>query len=232
MMAADARPVGTRPPRALMVIGHDIEPDRRREYIRWHTFEHLPERLALPGFGPARRFERLEGPGNDIVCLIDLAQPDAALSPAYLERLNNPTEWTRRVMPWYRSVDRGIYRVLAGSRTGFAHLGLFIRLHLDENDADGHAASLADAADPDICELLVARRDVSVSKAPSREAHLRDDVARQGSDVLVIATAATEEPLRALADLCLQDRPHVRADAPSMYGMQYIATGDCRHAGE
>ena len=40
---------------AFMIIWHDIRADSEREYHLWHTREHMPERLGVPGFLRGRR---------------------------------------------------------------------------------------------------------------------------------------------------------------------------------
>ena len=35
---------------AAMLLSFDIAPEAIEEHDRWHTHEHLPERLSIPGF--------------------------------------------------------------------------------------------------------------------------------------------------------------------------------------
>ena len=41
---------------AFLALWNDIEPQRRTEYDAWHTFEHVPERVGIPGFIRGRRY--------------------------------------------------------------------------------------------------------------------------------------------------------------------------------
>ena len=41
---------------AFLALWNDIAPHREREYDRWHSQEHVPERVAVTGFRGARRF--------------------------------------------------------------------------------------------------------------------------------------------------------------------------------
>ncbi len=40
---------------AFVIMWHDITPEADSEYNLWHTREHMPERIALPGFLRSRR---------------------------------------------------------------------------------------------------------------------------------------------------------------------------------
>ena len=40
----------------FMAVWHDIKADGEREYNAWHTREHMPERLGVPGFRLGRRW--------------------------------------------------------------------------------------------------------------------------------------------------------------------------------
>lgn len=39
-----------------MLLSFDIEADAIEEHDRWHTHEHLPERLSIPGFRRGTRW--------------------------------------------------------------------------------------------------------------------------------------------------------------------------------
>ena len=42
--------------RAFMAVWHDIASTREAEYNTWHTRQHMPERLGVPGFLVGRRY--------------------------------------------------------------------------------------------------------------------------------------------------------------------------------
>jgi hypothetical protein len=64
------------------------------EFNAWYDEEHLPERLAIPGFRSARRwvFERT------YLATYELDSAKVLQSPAYLARFNNQTPWSRRCL--------------------------------------------------------------------------------------------------------------------------------------
>jgi hypothetical protein len=83
----------------------------------WHSFEHMPERLALPGFLRGRRYHGIED-ASEWFILYEADSHAALTSPPYLERLNNPTEWTRRSIAHLRGAVRGVARVVSSSGHG------------------------------------------------------------------------------------------------------------------
>ena len=36
--------------KAFLAIWHDLLDDGKRDWEKWHTYEHMPERLRIPGF--------------------------------------------------------------------------------------------------------------------------------------------------------------------------------------
>ncbi|MGO4287372.1 hypothetical protein AB4Y99_24670, partial [Bosea sp. TAB14] len=40
---------------AFLAIWHDIAEGGHEAYIEWHTREHMPERLSIPGFRTGKR---------------------------------------------------------------------------------------------------------------------------------------------------------------------------------
>ncbi len=101
---------------AAMLLSFDVEPEWVEEHDRWHTHEHLPERLSIPGFRRGTRWVASEG-GPRYMVLYEVADLQTLASDAYLARLNHPTPWTTRVMPQYRGMVRGLCAV----RGSFGH---------------------------------------------------------------------------------------------------------------
>lgn len=79
--------------------GHEVD------FQHWHEREHIPERLAIPGFMSGARW-RAEEPAGGYFTLYQLEHPSVASSEAYLERLNAPTLWTREIMSYFQDNAR------------------------------------------------------------------------------------------------------------------------------
>jgi hypothetical protein len=104
---------------AALAMWWDMAPALRAEFEDWHSHEHFPERLAIPGFLRASRWASVENEEGFFV-LYELASYETLTSPAYRARLNDPTPWSRKLMPEHRNMVRSQSRVLesAGSLLG------------------------------------------------------------------------------------------------------------------
>jgi hypothetical protein len=91
---------------AAMLLSFDVTPETIPEHDDWHTHEHLPERLSIPGFLRGTRWVAVRGQPRYFV-MYEVAALDVLTSDAYLKRLNNPTPWTSKMMPHYRGMKRG-----------------------------------------------------------------------------------------------------------------------------
>ena len=114
------------PAKAAMLLLFDIVPEAIAEHDDWHTHEHLPERLAIPGFVRGTRWVALHGQPRYFV-MYEVEQLATLTSGAYLERLNNPTPWTAKIMPHYRGMARGFCSVAGSFGAGTGHAGLLVR---------------------------------------------------------------------------------------------------------
>jgi hypothetical protein len=99
---------------AALAMWWDMAPDMRAEFEHWHTHEHFPERLALPGFMRASRWADAKG-GDGFFVLYELSDHDVLASPEYLARLNAPTPWSRKLMPHHANMVRSQCVVLASA---------------------------------------------------------------------------------------------------------------------
>ena len=111
---------------AALLLSFDVLPEHVAEHDRWHTHEHLAERLSLPGFLRGSRWVASHGESRYMV-LYEVESLDALESPAYLARLNQPSPWTARVMPHYRGMRRGLCDVLGSVGSGQAAFAAIFR---------------------------------------------------------------------------------------------------------
>jgi hypothetical protein len=93
--------------RGLLLVMIDIDPEHEDEFNRWYNEEHLPERLACPGFLSGRRFVSVEG-APKYLALYDLESPDVLQSDAY-RKIFGLSDWTQRVSKHFLRLVRNVY---------------------------------------------------------------------------------------------------------------------------
>jgi hypothetical protein len=96
----------------FMAIWSDVAPADFKFYHEWLLGEHFPERVNIPGFIAARVFRRPVGEDQQFFIIYETDGPEVLASPAYVERLNNPTAMSQAVMPKLKNFVRGAGRVV------------------------------------------------------------------------------------------------------------------------
>lgn len=91
----------------------NVAPEMRVEWEDWHSSEHMPERLSIPGFLRGTRWVAESGEPSYFV-LYEVTSLATITGGAYLERLNNPTPWSRKMMPHHRDMVRSLCVLRAG----------------------------------------------------------------------------------------------------------------------
>ena len=71
---------------ALLAIWNAVTPEHETAFNSWYDGEHVPERLALPGFLSATRYHDATRP-HYYCALYEAQSTDALSSPQYLARL-------------------------------------------------------------------------------------------------------------------------------------------------
>jgi hypothetical protein len=99
--------------KAAVAMWWDVAPEMRAEWEDWHSSEHMPERLAIPGFLRGTRWVAESGEPSYFV-LYEVTRLATITGGAYLERLNNPTPWSRKMMPHHRNMVRSLCALRAG----------------------------------------------------------------------------------------------------------------------
>ncbi|MBK5104531.1 MAG: hypothetical protein JJE42_09805, partial [Burkholderiales bacterium] len=93
----------------VLLVLNDIVETAEDEFNRWYQQQHVPERLRVPGFRTARRYRAVDG-GPAYMAVYECESIAVLASEPYLERLRNPTDWTRKVMPGFRNMLRSACR--------------------------------------------------------------------------------------------------------------------------
>jgi hypothetical protein len=186
---------------AAMLLSFDVSSEAIAEHDDWHSHEHLPERLSIPGFLRGSRWVAVQGQPRYMV-LYEVAQLATLNSDAYLQRLNNPTPWTSRMMPHYRGMSRGLCSVTGSFGLGVGHVGLLLRFRPQVSAEAQMRTRIVD----ELLRELPARAGIgsvhllegALSPAMTNEQRIRG--ADAGVDWAVLVTGYREDALAQLAD--------------------------------
>ena len=104
----------------ILAVWNDCAPDGFEHFERWYNGEHLFERVGVPGFRFGRRYQLVSGGDRQFMAFYEVDSPAVLNSPAYLERLENPTVWTAEAMKSFRGMVRTVcdLKAIAGKLAG------------------------------------------------------------------------------------------------------------------
>tara|TARA_B100000963_G_C22569486_1_gene645378 strand:- start:735 stop:1436 length:702 start_codon:yes stop_codon:yes gene_type:complete len=105
---------------AVLVNWGGIVEVKELEYNDWHSKEHMPERISLPGFLRGLRAVGISGTdiNHKYFMMYEAERKEVFVSKKYLERLNNPTDWTKDILSNYLSPSRTICSVISSKSIG------------------------------------------------------------------------------------------------------------------
>ena len=136
---------------AVMVLFYDIEGDTD-DHDDWHSYEHFHERLSVPGFLRATRWIATDASPRYLVTY-EVSDVGVATSQAYLDRLNDPSEWTQAMMPRFRGMIRGFCSVSASTGFGLGAAAVAMRFQPETAQEAELVKWLSMEALPSIMEL-------------------------------------------------------------------------------
>ena len=161
---------------AVVAIWNGMEPGLEDEFLNWHVHEHIPDRVALPGFQRGRRYVAIDGSPR-FFNFYEAESLAAATSEAYLAALNQPTPWTERVMRHFTQMSRTVCGVAASAGCGAGAVIETMRL-----SSRVTRAGFVEAMARDVIAPVAARKGIvgvhllegqSASQAETAETRLR-----------------------------------------------------------
>lgn len=197
--------------RGAMLLLFDVADDAADEHDDWHTHEHMPERLAIPGFLRGTRWRR-DSSGPRYCVLYEVEDLVVLDSPAYRARLDHPTPWTAKMMTRYVGMRRTLCETTAAEGDGIGAACLVVTFA----PAEGRSVELHRRLAADIVPGLAGRRGLAACRLLSnalpatmtREQAIRgrDDAIHSalwitGYDADAVASLAASE----LSPRCLAD---------------------------
>ena len=164
----------------ILAVWNDCAPEGEAHYERWYQREHLIERVAVPGFRSGRRYEAISG-DRRFFTFYEVDDTDVLTSPAYLERLDNPTPWTRDVMAFFRGTIRTVCEVAASAGEMIGAVAVTLRAEAPINVTPAACALVKDLARRD----GVARAQLWTAAARQTRPDTREAQTRGGPDGLI-----------------------------------------------
>jgi len=145
----------------VLAVWNDADPAHEAEYHRWYWEQHLPERLSVPGFLSAYRYQALDASPKFFTWYF-VRNVEVLRSPYYLERLANPTEWTHSVMPWFRNMIRCACRLTVDVGRGISGTVVVARITAG---ADREREAVVRSLRESLSSLLASAEPVSITRA-------------------------------------------------------------------
>ena len=221
---------------AFLAMWHDIAAEGETEYNDWHTREHMPERVGIPGFLAGRRYVDWSLERYRYFTIYDGVELGTFRSPPYLERLNAPTPWSNRMQPHFRNFVRAACETVVSRGLGVGGALLTARLDFVEGEG-GKDAFVASASE--IAAKLNAMHGVnrvlagvvvpSITSVRTAETELRQSVQESVFDGAVllegIGRRELEDVRTGAADLLSKQAGVARADI-AIYDLAYSLTSD------
>ncbi len=91
---------------AFLALWNDIEPARDGEYNLWHTREHVPERVGVPGILSGRRYVARDATIHRYFTLYELDSLAVLQSEPYKALVAGPTPWSLSMRPSFKNFLR------------------------------------------------------------------------------------------------------------------------------
>ncbi len=201
--------------KAALAMWWDIAPDIRAEFEDWHTHEHFPERMRVPGFLRGSRWAAADG-GEGFFILYEMEAYETLSSEGYLARLNAPSPWSTKMMPHHRNMVRSQCRVLESIGGALSRHALTVRLSPSEGADERLRTHLRELAGTIAMRPGTAAGHLLLTQTPKIAATTEQKI-RGGKDAaadwVFVACGYERAALEALADGELGEAALVAAGA-------------------
>lgn len=177
--------------RGILAIWNDVPAGDEGAFSHWHTKEHVPERVDVPGFHRGRRYLAVEGQPT-FFTLYETDDASVLESPAYIARLNDPTPWTQRALRLFRNTNRTACQVTWRHGQGIGGVLATVRLApLAGREAElrrwlTETALPAALEAPAIVGVALCEANLDATRVPTAERKLRDQEDEVAAWVLLV----------------------------------------------
>jgi hypothetical protein len=215
---------------AFVIMWHDISEEGDADYNQWHTRQHMPERIDLPGFLRSRRGVNRSLDRQRYFTLYEGDSLETFLSPEYARSLNFPTEWTRRVAPSFRNFLRTACSVTNTGGQGIGGGIATLRASLPDGATEAETLKSLEpivdeiAALPSVTAVHVGCDRTAFAGGATKETELRPAMSEPRFDLVVVvegiglAELSADEPVMMAA----MARSRCRDVTAQSYDVAYI----------
>jgi hypothetical protein len=188
---------------AFLAMWHDIAAAGEPEYNLWHTREHMPERVSIPGFDVGRRYVDWNLPMYRYFTLYEGRTLGVFSSDAYLDRLNAPTAWSNRIQPYFLNFIRCACQTIETSGRGIGGALLTSRLYFTQAGAAAFTACATDLAKQfsafdGVTGVHIGVADPSVTSVMTAETELKKQAGEAVFDGVVMVEGIGRRELEAV----------------------------------
>jgi hypothetical protein len=210
----------------MVVIWNDIKEEMRDEFVQWHSIEHLPERVSIPGFISGQRWYGEHASPQYLTTYVT-QNTEVLTSDAYIQRLNNPTPWTLKTVAAFCNTCRSAGEVIweYGSKKG--HGGHILAIRITElgdlTILTEHLNSLANIPEQGFADLLRARLVLTTpnaSQLPTAERAVRTGDQNEPHIVLLLESFSGEDALRHAFSKITAHIPKLMHSSTGIYALQ------------
>jgi len=129
---------------AVLVNWGGILASKEADYNSWHSKEHMPERIVLPGFLRGCRAIGISetNVNHKYFMMYEAERKDVFVSRKYLEKLNNPSKWTKNILSNYIAPSRTICSVITSKSVGFGGWIATVRFLSKDIEPENHVEKL------------------------------------------------------------------------------------------
>jgi hypothetical protein len=100
---------------AFLALWNGVQPEALDDYEDWHSREHVPERLTVPGILAAWRYRDADRAATGFFTLYDLADIHILESAPYQRLVSHPSSASARMRPRLTDVARIVCRLDAST---------------------------------------------------------------------------------------------------------------------
>jgi hypothetical protein len=220
--------------RAFLALWHDIADAGEAEYNIWHTRQHMPERLGVPGFLVGRRAIDWNLKHQRWFTLYETKTLETLSSEEYRVRLNNPTHWSKRTQPNFLNFAHCACITSASVGRGTGGALATIRLSLEEGqltEFEAQAEKLAHhiAMFDGVVGVHFGVAAPDTTRVKTRESELRAKTGEDIFDAVVIVDGVGRRELETATpsvQIALKETLKIASEQSAVYDLAYLLTAE------